>query len=63
MPGVLDTVYDDPENQNRWKPANYDEDFKGEVLVRTALALGAGRLFVPPAPSGHQKESPYDRLA
>jgi membrane carboxypeptidase/penicillin-binding protein len=30
-------VYDDPENQNRWKPANYDEDFKGEVLVRTAL--------------------------
>jgi nitrate reductase delta subunit len=20
-------------------------------------------LFVPPAPSGHQKESPYDRLA
>ncbi|MDP3236711.1 MAG: PBP1A family penicillin-binding protein [Myxococcales bacterium] len=30
-------VYDDPENQNRWKPANYDEDFKGEVLIRTAL--------------------------
>jgi penicillin-binding protein 1A len=30
-------VYDDPENQNRWKPANYDEHFKGEVLVRDAL--------------------------
>jgi penicillin-binding protein 1A len=30
-------VYDDPENQNRWKPENYDEDFKGEVLIRTAL--------------------------
>lgn len=30
-------VYDDPTNQNRWKPANYDEDFKGEVLIRTAL--------------------------
>jgi penicillin-binding protein 1A len=30
-------VYDDPENQNRWKPANYSEEFVGEVLVRTAL--------------------------
>lgn len=30
-------VYDDPENQNRWKPENYDEGFKGDVLVRTAL--------------------------
>ncbi len=30
-------VYDDPENQNRWKPANYDEDFKGDVILRTAL--------------------------
>jgi penicillin-binding protein 1A len=30
-------VYDDPENQNRWKPANYGEDFQGEVLVRDAL--------------------------
>jgi penicillin-binding protein 1A len=30
-------VYDDPENQNRWKPSNYDEGFKGEVLLRTAL--------------------------
>lgn len=30
-------VYDDPANQNRWKPANYDEGFKGEVLLRTAL--------------------------
>jgi penicillin-binding protein 1A len=30
-------VYDDPENQNRWKPANYDENFQGEVLLRTAL--------------------------
>ena len=30
-------VYDDPDNQNRWKPENYDEDFKGDVLLRTAL--------------------------
>jgi penicillin-binding protein 1A len=30
-------VYDDPDNQNRWKPENYDEDFKGEVIMRTAL--------------------------
>lgn len=30
-------VYDDPENQNRWKPANYDEDFRGEVLLKEAL--------------------------
>ena len=30
-------VYDDPENQNRWKPENYDTNFKGEVLVRDAL--------------------------
>jgi hypothetical protein len=30
-------VYDDPENQTRWKPENYSEDFQGEVLLRTAL--------------------------
>ena len=30
-------VYDDPENQNRWKPENYDEGFKGEVLLKEAL--------------------------
>ncbi len=30
-------VYDDPENQNRWKPENYSEEFVGEVLLRTAL--------------------------
>lgn len=30
-------VYDDPENQNRWKPANYSEEFVGDVLMRTAL--------------------------
>ncbi|MBX7116905.1 MAG: PBP1A family penicillin-binding protein [Myxococcaceae bacterium] len=30
-------VYDDPENQNRWKPANYSEEFQGDVLLRTAL--------------------------
>ena len=30
-------VYDDPENSNRWKPANYDENFKGEVLLKEAL--------------------------
>ncbi len=30
-------VYDDPENQNRWKPENYSEEYVGEVLLRTAL--------------------------
>ncbi|MBK7863063.1 MAG: transglycosylase domain-containing protein [Archangiaceae bacterium] len=30
-------VYDDPENQNRWKPENYSEGYVGEVLLRTAL--------------------------
>src|SRR6185369_10218928 len=30
-------VYDDPENQNRWKPENYSENFVGDVLLRTAL--------------------------
>ena len=30
-------VYDDPENQNRWKPENYSEEFQGDVLLRTAL--------------------------
>jgi len=30
-------VYDDPENQNRWKPENYERDFKGKVTVHTAL--------------------------
>jgi penicillin-binding protein 1A len=30
-------VYDDPENQNRWKPENYSENYVGEVLLRTAL--------------------------
>ncbi len=30
-------VYDDPENQNRWKPENYSEAFVGDVLLRTAL--------------------------
>ena len=30
-------VYDDPENQTRWKPENYGEAFHGDVLLRTAL--------------------------
>ncbi len=30
-------VYDDPENQNRWKPDNYSSDFQGEVLLKHAL--------------------------
>jgi len=30
-------VYDDPENQNRWKPENYTEGYVGDVLLRTAL--------------------------
>lgn len=30
-------VYDDPQNQSRWKPENYSEEFVGDVLLRTAL--------------------------
>jgi penicillin-binding protein 1A len=30
-------VTDDPETQLRWKPQNYEEDYKGDVIVRTAL--------------------------
>ena len=30
-------VFDDPENQVRWKPGNYSEDFVGDVLLRSAL--------------------------
>lgn len=30
-------VYDDPENQTRWKPENYGASFKGDVLMKTAL--------------------------
>jgi penicillin-binding protein 1A len=36
---ILDSplVYDDPENQNRWKPDNFSSDFQGEVLLKHAL--------------------------
>ncbi|MGI5860801.1 MAG: penicillin-binding protein 1A [Myxococcales bacterium] len=30
-------VFDDPDNQLRWKPENYGENFKGDVLLHTAL--------------------------
>jgi len=30
-------VFDDPDNQLRWKPENFGEDFKGDVLLRTAV--------------------------
>jgi penicillin-binding protein 1A len=30
-------VYDDPDNEKRWKPENFDADFKGPVTVHTAL--------------------------
>jgi len=30
-------VFDDPDNQLRWKPENFGSDFKGDVLLRTAL--------------------------
>ena len=30
-------VFDDPDSQLRWKPGNYDEGFKGDVLLRKAL--------------------------
>jgi len=32
-------VYDDPENETRWKPANYAQNFVGDVVLRTAVAL------------------------
>jgi penicillin-binding protein 1A len=30
-------VFDDPSTQLRWKPDNYENDFKGDVTMRTAL--------------------------
>lgn len=30
-------VFDDPDNQLRWKPENYGEDFRGDVLLRAAV--------------------------
>jgi len=30
-------VFDDPESQLRWKPENFDEGFRGDVLLRTAV--------------------------
>jgi penicillin-binding protein 1A len=30
-------VYDDPTNAVRWKPSNFESDFKGDVTVREAL--------------------------
>jgi len=30
-------VYDDPENKNRWKPENYESDFKGQITLYEAL--------------------------
>ncbi|MBI5547982.1 MAG: transglycosylase domain-containing protein [Deltaproteobacteria bacterium] len=30
-------VFDDPENQLRWKPENFGEDFRGDVLLRSAV--------------------------
>ena len=30
-------VYDDVEAEKRWKPANFEMDFKGDVTVRTAI--------------------------
>ncbi len=30
-------VYDDPTNQHRWKPANYENDHKGDVPLRQAI--------------------------
>ncbi|MBN2359576.1 MAG: PBP1A family penicillin-binding protein [Deltaproteobacteria bacterium] len=30
-------VYDDVEAEKRWKPANFELDFKGDVTVRTAI--------------------------
>ena len=32
-------VYDDVENETRWKPANYAQNFVGDVVLRTAVAL------------------------
>lgn len=30
-------VFDDPENATRWKPSNYDRNFKGDVTLREAV--------------------------
>jgi penicillin-binding protein 1A len=30
-------VFDDPDTQLRWKPENFNEGFKGDVLLRTAI--------------------------
>jgi penicillin-binding protein 1A len=30
-------VFDDPQNQLRWKPENFGEEFKGDVLLRSAV--------------------------
>jgi penicillin-binding protein 1A len=32
-------VYDDPENETRWKPANYAQNVVGDGVLRTAMAL------------------------
>ena len=32
-------VYDDTENETRWKPANYGQNFVGDVTLRTAITL------------------------
>ena len=55
-------VYDDAENMNRWKPENYDEDFKGEVILRDALInsmnIPAVKTFIEVARSlGNNRES------
>ncbi len=30
-------IYDDPDNENRWKPENYETKFRGDVPLRTAV--------------------------
>jgi penicillin-binding protein 1A len=39
-------VYDDPENETRWKPDNFDAESKGKVTVHTALVNSMNRVAI-----------------
>jgi penicillin-binding protein 1A len=39
-------VYDDPENEKRWKPDNFDSDSKGMVTVHMALVQSMNRVAI-----------------
>jgi penicillin-binding protein 1A len=39
-------VYDDPENEKRWKPDNFDSESQGKVTVHTALVRSMNRVAI-----------------